>query len=48
MDDNTLLKSNFSNIAGDVECEAPNNAIYKFNGTWTLPGGAKKISLNID
>jgi P-type E1-E2 ATPase len=31
-----LMKSNFSNISGSIEYEAPNNAIYKFSGSWKL------------
>lgn len=46
--DKDILKTNFGNIRGDIECESPNNAIYKFNGTWTLPGENKKIPLSID
>ena len=42
-----ILKNNFANINGSIECEAPNNAIYKFNGSWTLDNN-EKISLGFD
>lgn len=42
-----ILSSNFLGINGEIECEAPNNAIYKFNGSWTLSDNSK-ISLGID
>lgn len=37
-----------SNLSGIVECEGPNNAIYKFEGMVKIPQKEAGISLNAD
>lgn len=37
-----------ANIGGEINCEGPNNAIYKFEGMATVVGTSQAISLNVD
>ena len=42
-----VLKSerDVTSISGDIECERPNNSIYKFEGTMKIPQISNQISI---
>lgn len=45
-DNDTTALKNFDNAV--IECEPPNEFLYKFEGKLTMPGGQKVVSLDAD
>ena len=41
-------EESLANIEGEIKCEGPNNAIYKYEGMATVVGASQAISLNVD